>query len=108
MTECAEHIPVDVPNNCLRVTHLMELIQLTDSPVLAALVMVRQDENNKHVNFESCFAYLVVVCPVEAKLVKKSKVSLQADISAAAATASGLGGDAKKPGLYKWGFPTVS
>jgi hypothetical protein len=30
MTECAEHIPVDIPNNHLRVTHLMELIQLTD------------------------------------------------------------------------------
>ena len=26
MTECAEHIPIDVPNNCLHVTHLMESI----------------------------------------------------------------------------------
>jgi hypothetical protein len=75
MTECAEHIPVDVPNDRLCVTHLMESIQLTDPTVLAALAAVRQDENNKHVNFESCFAYLVAVCPVEAKLAKKGKVT---------------------------------
>jgi hypothetical protein len=103
MTECAEHIPVDVPNNRLRVTHLMESIQSTDPTVLAALAAVRQDESNKRVNFESCFAYLVVVCPVEAKLAKKGKVTFQADISAAAATAPGLGGDAKKPGFGKSG-----
>ena len=64
MTECAEHIPVDVPNNCSRVTHLMELIQLKDPTVLAALAAVRQDEKDKRVNFESCFVYLVAVCPV--------------------------------------------
>jgi hypothetical protein len=37
MTECAEHIPVDVPNDRLRVTHLMESIQSNDPTVLAAL-----------------------------------------------------------------------
>ena len=92
MTECAEHIPVDVPNNHLHVTHLMELIQLTDPAVLAALAAECQDKDNKHVNFKSFFAYLVVVCPVKAKLAKKGKVSFQADISMAAATAPGLGG----------------
>jgi hypothetical protein len=71
MTECAEHIPVDVPNDRLRVTHLMESFQSTDPTVLAALAAVRQDKNDKRVNFESCFAYLVVVCPVKAKLAKK-------------------------------------
>ena len=99
MTECAEHILVDVPNDHLRVTHLMESTQSTDPTILAALATVRQDENNKRVNFESCFAYLVVVYPVEAKLAKKGKVTFQADISVAAATVPGLGGDAKKPGF---------
>ncbi len=66
MTECAEHTPVDVPNNCSRVTHLMESIQSTNPTVLAALATVSQDKNDKRVNFESCFAYLVVVCLAEA------------------------------------------
>jgi hypothetical protein len=99
LTECAEHLPVNVPNERSRVTHLMESIQSTDPTVLAALAAVRQDENDKRVNFENSFAYLVVVCPVEAKLAKKGKVSFQADISGTSATAAGLGGDAKKPGF---------
>ena len=49
--------------------------------------------------FASSFEYLVVICLVEAKLAKKGKVSFQADNSAAAAAASGLGGDSKKPGF---------
>jgi hypothetical protein len=72
---------------------------LTDPTILAALAAVRQDETDKRVNFESSFIYLVVVCPVEAKLAKKGKVTFQADISATSATAAGLGGDAKKPGF---------
>ena len=99
LTECAEHHPVNVPNEHSRVTHLMESIQSTDPTVLAALAAVRQDENDKRVNFENSFAYLVVVCLVEAKLAKKGKVSFQADISGTSATAAGLGGDAKKPGF---------
>jgi hypothetical protein len=77
----------------------MESIQSTDPTILAALAAVRQDETDKHVNFKSSFAYLVVVCLVEAKLAKKGKVTFQADISAMSATAAGLGGDAKKPGF---------
>ena len=41
MTECAEHIPVDVPNYYSRVTHVMESIQSTDLTVLTALAAVR-------------------------------------------------------------------
>jgi hypothetical protein len=97
LTECAEHLLVNVPNERSCVTHLIESIQSTDPTVLAALAAVRQDETDKRVNFENSFAYLVVVCPVEATLAKKGKVSFQADISGTSATAAGLGGDAKKP-----------
>jgi hypothetical protein len=41
MTECAEHIPVGVPNDRLHVTHLMESIQSMDPTVLAALAALR-------------------------------------------------------------------
>jgi hypothetical protein len=78
----------------------MESINSVDPTVLAALAAVRQDETGKRVNFESAFAYLVVICPVEAKLAKKGKVTFQAGISGAeGSTAAGLGGDAKKPGF---------
>jgi hypothetical protein len=78
----------------------MESINSVDPTVLAALAAVRQDELGKRVNFESAFAYLVVICPVEAKLAKKGKVTFQAGISGAeGSTAAGLGGDAKKPGF---------
>jgi hypothetical protein len=42
--------------------------------------------------------YLVVVCPIEAKLAKKGKVSFQVS-GTEAVTASGLGGNEKKPGF---------
>jgi hypothetical protein len=42
LTECAEHLPVNVPNKHSRVTHLMESIQSTDPTILAALAAVRQ------------------------------------------------------------------
>jgi hypothetical protein len=100
LTECAEHIPVDVSNERSRVTYLMESINSVNPTMLTALGAVRQDELGKHLNFESAFAYLVVICPVEAKLGKKRKVTFQVGISGAeASTASGLGGDAKKPGF---------
>jgi hypothetical protein len=82
LTECAEHPPVNVSNEHSRVTHLMELIQLTDPTILAALAAVHQDETDKRVNFESSFAYLVVVCPVEAKLAKKGRGGHSSGMSA--------------------------
>jgi hypothetical protein len=44
LTECAEHIPVDVPNDCARVTHLMDSLKTVDPTVLAAIAAVHQDE----------------------------------------------------------------
>jgi hypothetical protein len=44
LTECAEHIPVDVPNDRARVTYLMDLFKTVDPTVLAAIAAVCQDE----------------------------------------------------------------
>ncbi len=78
LTECAKHIPVDVPNDHVRVTYIMDLLKTVDPTVLAAIAAVRQDEADKCVNFENMFAYLVPVCPVTAKTAKKTeKGSLQ-------------------------------
>jgi hypothetical protein len=100
LTKCTEHIPVNVPNEHSWITYLMELINLVNPTILAAFTAVCQDEQDKMINFESAFAYLVVICPVEAKLAKRGKVTFQAGISGAeASTAPGLGGNTKKPGF---------
>jgi hypothetical protein len=105
LTKFAEHIPIDVPNKWSCVMHLMESITSIDPIVLAALDVVCQDEQDKRIYFENAFAYLVVICPVKARLIKKVKVTFQAGIlGAKASTASGLGGDAKKPGFGTTGI----
>ena len=105
LIKCAEHIPVNVPNEQSWVTYLMESINSANPTVLAALAAVCQDETGKHVNFKNAFAYLVVIFPVEVKLARKGKVTFQAGISGAeGSTAAGLGGDAKKPGFGTTGI----
>ena len=100
MTECAEYIPVDVPNERARVTYLIDSLKTVDPTVLAAIAAIRQDEADKRVHFENAFSYLVPVCPIAAKAAKKTgKVSFGAEISAATGkTAGGLGGGIPKPG----------
>ena len=100
MTECAEHIPVDEPNERARVTYLIDSLKTVDPTVLAAIAAIRQDKTDKRDHFENAFSYLVPICPVAAKAAKKTgKVSFGAEISAATGkTAGGLGGGNPEPG----------
>ncbi len=100
LTECAEHIPVDMPNYCARATYLMDLLKTVDPTVLAAIAAVRQDEADKLVNFENTFAYGVPVCPVTAKNAKKTgKVAFKASVlGTSGKTQGGLGGGNPNPG----------
>jgi hypothetical protein len=70
----------------------MDSIKTTDPTVLAALAAIRQDELNKRVNFKNSFAYLVPVCLVAAKAAKKTKVSFDANVSAATGGKKSPGG----------------
>jgi hypothetical protein len=99
LTECAEHIPVDVQNDRARVTYLMDSLKTVDPTVLATIAAVRQDEADKRVNFETTFAYLVPVCPVTAKTAKKTgKVAFNASVSGTSfKTQGGLGGGNANP-----------
>jgi hypothetical protein len=47
LSECAEHIPVEVPNDCAHVTYLLDLFTTIDPSVLAAIAAVCQDDANK-------------------------------------------------------------
>ncbi len=40
LSECAEHIPIEVPNNCAHVTYLLDLFTTIDPSVLAAITAV--------------------------------------------------------------------
>ncbi len=105
LTECAKHIPVDVPNDHARVTYLMDSLKTVDPTVLAAIIAVRQDEADKHVNFENTFAYLVPVCPDTAKTAKKTgKVAFDASVlGTSGKTQGGLGGGNANPGKCSTG-----
>ena len=99
LSECAEQIPVDVPNERAQVTYLLDSLRTTDPNVLAAMAAVRQDEGDKRVNFESSFTFLAPTCPVTAKVAKKGRVSFDANVSSTNGTSQGgIGGDRKKPG----------
>jgi hypothetical protein len=105
LTECAEHIPVDMPNDHARVAYLMDLLKTVGPTVLAAIAAVHQDEADKCVNFENMFAYLVPVCPVTAKTAKKTgKVAFDASVlGTSGKTQGGLGGGNANPGKVSTG-----
>ncbi len=47
LSECAEHILVEVPKDCTHVTYLLDLFTTIDPSVLAAIVAVCQDDAGK-------------------------------------------------------------
>jgi hypothetical protein len=97
--ECAEQIPVEVPNERARVTYLLDSITTNDPNVLATTAAVRQDDADKRVNFENSFTFLAPTCPVTAKVAKKRRVLFDANVSGTnGKPQGGLGGDCEKPG----------
>ncbi len=73
-TKCAEHIPVEIPNDQARVTYLLDSFKMIDPSVLAAMAEVCRDDVNTHINFENAFTFLAPSCPVVAKAAKKGRV----------------------------------
>jgi len=71
LQDCSQHIPVDVPNGCQRVTWL----SMNSITLLA--------------NFESAVAYLAPVCPAAAKQQKKGK--FEANVSGTAGALGAIG-----------------
>ncbi len=100
LTECAEHIPVEISNDRARVTYLLDSFKMIDPSVLAAMAAVHQDDADKRVNFEDAFTFLAPSCPVIAKAAKKGRDSFEANVSGTGGKPhqGGLGGDHEKPG----------
>ena len=57
--EASDHVPVQIPDERMRVTNLMDFFETVDPTVLAALLLVRQDEVLKRSNFESTVLFLI-------------------------------------------------
>jgi hypothetical protein len=101
LTECAEHIPIEIPNDQAQVTYLLDSFKTIDPSVFAAIAAVCQNDANKRINFKNAFTFLAPSCPVLAKAAKKGRVSFEANVSSATGGKphqGGLGGDHEKPG----------
>jgi hypothetical protein len=99
LSECAEQISAEVPNEQAQVTYLLDLITMNDPNLLATTAAVCQDDASKRVNFENSFTFLAPTCPVAAKLAKKGRVLFDANVSGTnGKPQGGLGGDRKMPG----------
>ncbi len=73
LTECTEHIPVEIPNDQAQITYLLNSFKTIDPSVLADMAAVCQDDADKCINFENAFTFLAPSCPVFVKAAKKGR-----------------------------------
>jgi hypothetical protein len=100
LTECAEHIAVEISNDWAQVTYLFDSFKTIDLLILADMAAVCQDDADKCINFKNVFTILAYSCPVLSKAAKKGRVSFEANVSGTGGKPhqGDLGDDRKKPG----------
>ena len=69
MTQCAEHVTFQLPNEHSRVGYLLEAIECNDAPLQAALASIRTDQSPEGMrnDFESAVAHMLPFDPVAKK-----------------------------------------
>lgn len=69
LSQCAEHINYQLPNESTRVTHLLDNIECGDAPLQAAMALVRNDTatTGKMNDFEATASFILPHCPVAKK-----------------------------------------
>ena len=77
MTQCAEHVDYQFPNELTRVTYLLDAIENNDTPLQAAMALCRndQDPGGKMNDFEATAAFLLPHDPVDTKIASGTKRS---------------------------------
>ena len=106
MTQCAEHVDFQLPNEHTRVGYLLDAIETNDAGLQAAIAQVRTDEapNGKRNNFELTASYLLPYDPVAKKRTAGQKRDREADVGDVTAdvgsTSKGFG---TKSGVGKTG-----
>lgn len=103
MSQCADHVAFQLPNELTRVTYLLDAIECNDAPLQAAMALVRNDSGpqGKLHDFEATASFLLPHDPVAKKRNLAGKRPI-ADISDA--TASDQSGKPKS-GLGRTGVP---
>jgi hypothetical protein len=69
MTQCADHVPHQLPNERTRVTYLLDAIKCSDASLQAKMALVQSDDaaNGKMNDFEATASFLLPACPVARK-----------------------------------------
>jgi hypothetical protein len=103
MTQCAQHVQFQLPNEYTRVGYLLDAIQTSDAGLQAAIAAIRTDHGptGKLNNFEDAATYLLPYCPVQKKRSANNKRDHENIISDVTADVSA--GFGSKPGIGKSG-----
>lgn len=69
MSQCAEHVPFQLPNALTRVTYLLDAIECNDHALQASIALVKNDDGptGKLSDFEKTASFLLPNCPVSKK-----------------------------------------
>jgi hypothetical protein len=102
MSQCSQHIHVELPTGYTRVEALLEAIECDDASLQAALAQIRTDESatGPHHDFEAAVTIIVPQCPVARKRGVSGKRA-NAQIS----SMTGIGGAKPRIGTGKTGVP---
>jgi hypothetical protein len=93
MTQCADHVNYQLPNEGTRVTYLLDAIECNDAPLQAAMALVRNDTGatGKMNDFEATASFILPHCPIAKKRTTSNKRPDVADVS----DATGIEDDGK-------------
>ena len=102
MRACQEHVEYQLPTEHTRVTYLLDAIESSHPPLLAAMANIEDDSdtNGKRNNFELAVAYLIPKDPVVKRRTAEGTKRTQAEISNVTNTSSG---GTPKTGIGKTG-----
>jgi hypothetical protein len=88
MSQCADHVDFQLPNELTRVTYLLDAIENNDAPLQAAMALCRNDTGpgGKMSNFEDTASFLLPHDPVTNKRTAQKRPL--ANVSSAASVSS--------------------
>ena len=82
MTQCAEHVDHQFPNELTRVTYLLDAIENTDAPLQSVMALCRKDQDpgGKMDDFEATAAFILPhdhIATKRASVTKRSHATVQ-------------------------------
>jgi hypothetical protein len=100
MTQCAEHVDHQLPNERTRVTYLLDGIKCSDASLQAKMALVQSDDgpNGKMNDFEATASFILPACPVARKRTlsgtKRDSATIS-DVTGETAEIAGTSGSSK-------------